>query len=618
MFTEGSPRGCTPRMVVQNPELPITVLTVDDVLPILGDGVGEGDLPHRGHRPLSIVPNDFFEHEKKEEPGDLMKRLVEAFRRGSTGVEPDDLYSKLELDKTEKVRPSLLSHVLTVDRSYVEHVKRQVQGSPVSGERIGTTWTPQGTNVIRPRADDDVWVSREDLRPLDDVCTKFCTFKYFPDAFSRVTMVINVLRLFSHVSQPGVDTKVVFKGGVMQRILLLELLHDLPPEAKEIMLRHLGKHKALSISDMDFEIVAGEVSDEKLHRITLVSFLVMTWLQHQLNLELHGQVRPRLLNREWDAVRGQEELKEMLQRQIQDLPETHPLHGSTVDGVTVFPNAPPNNWPHRTKSGKVQPKPRTNLFIFKCSDGEHCVADAKTVLRRMGVHIPLMETSLTAPLYTNMNLYIGEGTVRSRKDHLLSMFHLVRIKHSFTMYYTTKYGEKRVDRLAGEMIDMSQGTPYDENKIRMMTVLKNPYQQYPVLGGKGTKIHSYSMTGFFLDILHTLHHSDTEPWNANKLQKRQSRYVSFYVGVVLQSLTVSEGIEELSRLEHALVSGKPRGLRLDVTKYVFRYESSVSGQPTFRRGFLTTLRHWIKALEAKSNTLSISDIHLYQLQKFIV
>ena len=62
----------------------------------------------------------------------------------------------------------------------------------------------------------DHWVTNEQLKPLNDVCTKWCTNKYFPDAFSRVNMVASVIRLYDRLRDvTGLKFNIVFKGGVM-------------------------------------------------------------------------------------------------------------------------------------------------------------------------------------------------------------------------------------------------------------------------------------------------------------------------------------------------------------------------------------------------------------------
>ena len=60
---------------------------------------------------------------------------------------------------------------------------------------------PENADVIRKRTDDDRWVSREDIRVLDDVCTRFMTKKFFPDAFIRINMTVNMIRMYDTIAK---------------------------------------------------------------------------------------------------------------------------------------------------------------------------------------------------------------------------------------------------------------------------------------------------------------------------------------------------------------------------------------------------------------------------------
>ena len=69
-----------------------------------------------------------------------------------------------------------------------------MKGTPMTGRRLGTHWYPRKEATIRTREEDDVWVTREELRTLY-VCTRFTTKRFFPDAYTRLNMILNVIRL---------------------------------------------------------------------------------------------------------------------------------------------------------------------------------------------------------------------------------------------------------------------------------------------------------------------------------------------------------------------------------------------------------------------------------------
>ena len=197
-----------------------------------------------------------------------MKRLVEAFRNKEKHVTINHPYTELRLDDTFKVRKSISTYQLPSYARFFQQLSQEVRDSRNASKRIGTEWLPKNRSAIQKRQDDDVWITREELKPLDDVCTKFCTLKYFPDAFARITMVSNVVKLFSQISEASkIDVDVIFKGGVMQRLIILELIYELPISSQRVIIDFLTTHKALSISDLDFELSAHTSSPGSHHRI---------------------------------------------------------------------------------------------------------------------------------------------------------------------------------------------------------------------------------------------------------------------------------------------------------------------------------------------------------------
>ena len=123
----------------------------------------------------------------------------------------------------------------------LRNMARDVRRSRDAGRRIGVDWMPRDARVVEKKEEsDDHWVTNEQLRPLNDVCTKWCTRVYFPDAFARVNMVANVIRLYDRLRDvSGLRFNIVFKGGVMIRLVLLEFLNDLPLEARLRITEHI-------------------------------------------------------------------------------------------------------------------------------------------------------------------------------------------------------------------------------------------------------------------------------------------------------------------------------------------------------------------------------------------
>lgn len=440
-------------------------------------------------------------------------------------------YEEINLRRAASIRPTLMSYTLALDDAWMCGLARRVHRSVNAGRRPGQDWL----RAVELQASDDVWVTREQLRPLDDVCTKFVTTKFLPDAFARVNLMGNVLRVYNRLAALSRrDFDIVFKGGVAQRLLLLEFWSDMPFETRRRGIEYLAKHKAIGISDMDFEISSHESGDADKHKIIILTYATLLWLQATLARELASGTNG-MLYVTWDRKLGAEELRTDLQRVVDDLDAKHPLHGATVDHVVIGRGARGGRPGYVTRSGRKAPAPRRNLVVFVC--GEHsCIADATSVFEDMGItDVPTRMSG--GDLYATCNYYINEASVKQRKEELRAVFHLSRIKHTFTMYYTTRDGHKRCDRLAGELIDVSQTDPKDELGMwyRKQLQRRSPYRTYPIVGVSDVALQSYTLELFLLNHVAMMHFTEVVPWEVMKVAKRLLRYVAFLIAHVLST-----------------------------------------------------------------------------------
>ena len=476
--------------------------------------------------------------------------LVDDFRRGRVDAKRIDAaiqngYETFDLETAVGVRPSLFRNRLAFSDTELATMSAQIKAAPDAGKRIGLEVLPDPQTVIPKTQEDDHWASREDLQPLDDVCTKFCTKKYFPDAFARINMIANVVALFTRAAAMGrQDYKIIFKGGVMIRLVLLEWLHDMPAESRDAALQYISsKQKGVGLSDFDFEISPNHESPraDVVRRMKLFNYLVLMRLQRVVEDQLEGKAPSTMLDVSWDRAKGATELKEALQAQIDTLDASHPMHKCRIDHV-VLSGKQPATVPkgYRMKSGASFPPPRKNFFIFKCkgeaNEDRTCVAPAASVYRMLGVPRRNIENA-GSHLYCTHNTHIGEGEERKHPDQLLGVFHLLRIKHTFVVFYTTPGGEKRIDRLAGEMVDLSQslGSAHDEIHAALYKRVATPYASYRILSVGGFEMYSYSSEGFLTDHQFMLHNRDVPPWKTAKLEKRLLRYVTFLLCYVLSA-----------------------------------------------------------------------------------
>ena len=398
--------------------------------------------------------------------------------------------------------------------------------------------------------------------PLDEVCTKFTTQRFFPDAFTRLNMISNVLRLYEALaaaerevergasdrraseppSSPSFD--VVFKGGVMMRLLILETLHDLDVGVRDEALAYLASAQgAVGLSDFDFETVPTSRAPKEgaTWQQVIVTSVALLWLRRYLQRYVESErsfeaERETLLSTTWDPGEAEHALREELRDQVRTLPATHPLHGASVDHVhVVHPRrAPPPMQGYRTRAGRSFPAKRQNLTVFHCEQGA-CVTETADALEAAGFGpgIVALARETGGALYVTTNMHIGEGEEKAHARAHAVNFHLSRIKQAFVLYYTTKAGERRIDRLAGEVVDLSQshGPAHDETRRTLYADVAEPWATYQVVGLRDVSLRSYSLSGLLHDMHEVVHHGSTPPWENAKIGKRAVRY-AFLLGML--------------------------------------------------------------------------------------
>lgn len=497
---------------------------------------------------------------------DVVGELVKQFREGRGVTEAQrkrltDSYNYFQL--SNNARHSQLRFQIPLDIDMFREINEVIRKSPLAAKRIGEGWVPQNAEVIRKRTDDDRWVSREDIRVLDDVCTRFMTRKFFPDAFIRINMTVNMIRMYDTIAREcDLPYKIVFKGGVMMRLIILEFLHDLHVNVRHEAIDYLSQEqRAVGVSDFDFEIIPENrpQTPSETYRQVIANSLYLLWLRKYVEegIIVKGHTEGdrydtthHLMNTAWDYAESEYELRDMLQEEVDTLPSDHVLSGIRVDHVhIVHPERRPPQLEHRTRFDRRVPSTRENLFIFKKNSGmqqEVHVAPAYEVLRTLGVPKRLNEylSPSMGCLYCTSNFHIGEHEHPMHDLSMVGNFHLSRIKHAFYMYYTTKDGKRRIDRLAGEVVDLSQSHygPLDQRKQHMYQDHPHPWTEYPILEVPGQVIRSYTLPALLHDIQDVLHHGEEMPWRNRKVSKRLVRYC-----VVLIIVTFAQHISRTEK-----------------------------------------------------------------------
>ena len=440
-------------------------------------------------------------------------------------------YASFELERAAKVFPIDLNRKSFPSKKELQEIYGKIKKHKRTGQRVGQEWILKKKDIFEERLEGNL--SRKDIQPLETVCTKFCTHIFFPYAMMRVNMIAHVTNLYEHVARSlALPYDIIFKGGVMLRLLLLQFWRDHPRDINETIQCFFQKEGIVGMGDFDFEIVSREndPSPEDQHRWLLLNTVVLLLLQKQLEDGLNGKEPNSLLNTSWNRDTERESLRKRLQEEVQHLPSTHPLHGIKVDYVYIGGDllTPPSGY-NTDREGKL-PEVRRNLLVYKCG-AKRCVSDLSVVLKELGICLPSPE--IHSSLYTTCNTYIGEDTFQDRKriPQLNSLFHLSRIKHSFVMYYTTRQGRKQTLRLSGEVVDLSMANPTDEihrEKLRLMRTMTHQFRRYSFLG---ISKHTFRFPGFtpfhfLIDLYFILHRNDTAPWDICKYAKRLGRYAA--------------------------------------------------------------------------------------------
>lgn len=455
-----------------------------------------------------------------------------------------DAYKLYDLQDAVNTIPSALRHIVKLD-DFISGTVKKLKTSTLAGRRLGKQWLPHASSII-PIQNDDTWITKEQMKPLNDVCTKFCSRKFFPDAISRINFIANVIRIYDHVAKSeGLRYKIIFKGGVMIRVLILQFWYERPSIARTRAFEYFKQHGAVTMSDFDFEIVSTSktLTCEEKHKFIMISFVVILWIRNKMEQEVNSNTS-EMLNTSWDEKHGATELRDMLQNEIKSMTPENPFYGATIDRVIIGEEPSASLRGYKTKDGLSFPRKRRDLFVFECSPHGMCVSDAEAVFNVL--NITGLRRKNGDKMYCTCNTYINEGSVKKSPDELRPLFHLSRIKHSFVIYYTTRDGSRKCDRLSGEMLDVSLGDQMDELKQWKYHMIKpeRRFTQYPILGvsEKLVDISTFSLEHFWRDHEAMLHMQGTPPWKTPKYEKRLLRYATFFIIHVLSPI-VSGKIE---------------------------------------------------------------------------
>ena len=522
-----------------------------------------------------------------------------------------------------------------MDVRFLRRIVKSIQQSPLAGKRVGHEWQPTGSSVMRKQSADDSFFDVETLQVLDDVCTKWCTRTFFPDSHTRLNFVSSVFSLYTTLSTEFDDLHfdLVFKGGVIMRLLILEFLNDFPMDVRVAAEQYLQREKALSFSDFDFEIVPRNPSAKQdvIIRLFSLDYAVLLWLRNVMDSYSSSRESNPLVDFSWDPKQALEDLKESLQNEVDGLDEMHPLHKATIDHVVrgCYDKSPPKGY--KTGSGKSTQTKRDNVVIFhRKGETERSVMNACDYFTQLDV--PGVPCEYPRDFYCTMNTFIGADTPRERSAQLKSVFHLCRIKQGFVVYLTTKSGDKRCERLGGEVLDLSQshGTKVDEMRRYIYSRMQEPYRTYYIIGSD-FHIRSYSANGLFHDLRVQIHFQAEVPFEFiatdSKLRKRMLRYVLFMVIYTLGPFVdhpfeekvkqLNKLVQTTSSLDH-LYRYKRSGIR-PIDDFVTQEQRTlgIEGSLKQKKAYLATIHRHLRTISTWFMTNKNRPHRLYMDERYL-
>lgn len=524
----------------------------------------------------------------------VVSKLVDDFRKGVVDkpfLERVQMYGSrsFELSNSDLVRPNQLGFSVDHEWKTLSRWIGEVKRNPLTKERVGGEHNIIPDEfVVSQKEEKASFLTYEEKRGLDDVCTKFCCETFFPDAMARLNMIFNIIHLFDEVaSRARMKYRILFKGGIITRFLILEWLQHLSFGPRMEAIDYVSKEqKAVGISDFDFQVTfhpEHPPTEKDIQLAVFLNYIILLYVKKILHANIcqHGkkttdyiEARTHLLNINWDPD-NPEKLVSMLEEHVKELPPSHSMYGAKIDYVLVGNKLPSSKEGLRERLSRYSKKNGNSVFcgkkdnfIFRChgrkdesGEDEKCVASARRVLRRMGFSKEICDLASPSPyVYATHNSYIGEESFKDRSTTFLpSVFHLTRIKHVFTLFYTTLSGDKISEVLTGELVDLScsAGTRLNLKEAYIHSLVDKPYAGYKVLGvsKNGGILRSWTVEGLFHDLSMMLHFEGCFPWENGKYEKRLIRYVCVFVILIFSTpgVDMPTKISELKLLSTQLL-----------------------------------------------------------------
>ena len=452
----------------------------------------------------------------------------------------------------------------------------------------------------------DKFGSTNEKKFLTDEMTDFNSEYFFSNQTYRIrfiNLILIVIKKYLAIlrEKTGLlkdDIDIIFKGGIIIRFFLKELIRDFGNETEDYLYNIINDY--IKIGDFDFELVSNpeKISPELLNKINIISQMIVLSIRNYLSENKHYYFELFNYNKNYQ----QKILKktvDKLNQKCQQVSEDNFYHGITIDYIEFDGDCIDNTQKKFQKElsdtelltlSKYKGKEELNNSDILTSE-ETKITTCRTdfgIIKNMKDEVNTREsdsmyfistknllTYYNIPNNLIKNLVIPNKLDGNRLyatynpnisfiggDNLTRQFQLNRIKYNYIVYFKKKLSNGEIlylkDNMPGEILDLSHALHNDIRKLKshILPYSENDYfRQFNFLN-YNIKFMTYSMKGLTKDLkLILFDEQGYTPWKDAKYIKRLYRLlflVIFYYFSEMSNhekyITYSEKLRNLKKM----------------------------------------------------------------------
>ena len=469
---------------------------------------------------------------------------------------------------------------------------------------------------------------------LSDEMTDFNSNYFFSDKNYRLKFINLVMKttqkyldvLRSHTGLTEDNINVIFKGGIIIRFFLKELIRDFGNETEDYFSNIINKY--IKIGDFDFEIISNpeKISPILLNKINIISQLIVLRIRN--HLLKHKKYYFDIFNYNIDYQQNLLQITlNKLNRLCSEKDNKNFYNNITIDYIEFDGDCMDNQKKifqkkiskydldelkkYKAKEDVVNETSistcRTDFSIIKDMDNDENIyfISTKNLLKEYNIPVNLIKNlTLTnkikgSRLYSTYNPNIlfkgGDGYERN--------FQLNRIKYNYIIYFRKKLPNGDIlylkDNIPGEILDLSHALHNDIRKTQKHIVPfnDNDYFRHIHLLVHNINFMTYTMGGLIYDLKMILFdETGHSPWNEEKYIKRLYRLIFL---VIFYYFTESENQKEYISYENKIILVK-KFIKLIETNFISKFDFKSKLMNDIKNDFHKVYKNVKKA-----------EIHLY-------